>query len=100
MYGPYSLLQAEVKNLAKTQARRLNTVILSLIHPDQTGFKAGKSAALNRRRLFTNTQAIHADVGSRLMVSLDMTEAYNAIDWSFLHAAPAKFGFGPCSFTL
>lgn len=46
-YGPISLLQVDINILAKVLATRLNQIILSLIHPDQTGFMPGKNTAMN-----------------------------------------------------
>lgn len=42
-YRPISFLQLDVKILAKILALRLNKVISSLIHPDQTGFMPDKN---------------------------------------------------------
>lgn len=39
-YRPISLLNADAKILTKVLARRLNEVILNLVHEDQTGFFA------------------------------------------------------------
>lgn len=66
-----SLLQSDIKILAKILARRLNKVILSLVHSVHMGFMPGKSTALNLRRLYMNIQATHEEVGSRVIVSLD-----------------------------
>lgn len=69
-YRPISLLQTDVKILAKILALDLKKVILSLINPDQTGFMPTKNTAFNTRRLFMNFQASHHQIGSRVIVSL------------------------------
>lgn len=75
-YRPISLLQIDIKILAKILALRLK-VILTLIHPDQTGFMPAKNTAYNLRRLYMNLQARHDQVGSRVMVSLDAAKAFD-----------------------
>lgn len=52
-YRPNLLLNVGAKILTKVLANRLNAVILSLIHGDQTGFMPGKGTDINLRRLFT-----------------------------------------------
>lgn len=42
-YRPISLLNSDVKVLAKRLAIRLQKVIFRLLHPDQTEFMPGKS---------------------------------------------------------
>lgn len=69
-YRPISLLQADIKILAKILAMHLNNSILSLIHPDQTGFMPGKNTAMNLRRLHMNIQADHENMGDRAVVAL------------------------------
>lgn len=55
-YRPISLLQSDVKILAKVLAMRVNKIILSIIHSDQAGFMPRKSTATNLRRLYLNMQ--------------------------------------------
>lgn len=44
--------------MAKVIVCRLQTVILKLINPDQTGFMPGRCAQINIR-LFVNVQTLH-----------------------------------------
>lgn len=92
-YRPISLLQLDIKILAKILAIRLNTVILTLIHPDQTGFMPAKNTAYNLRRLHMNMQAEHGKMGSRVVVSLDAAKVFDSVEWEYLWECLARFGF-------
>lgn len=51
-FRPLSLLNGDIKLYAKVLARRLETVLPFLVHPDQTGFVKQRLASDNLRRLF------------------------------------------------
>lgn len=53
-YRPTSLINVDVKLLAKVLTNRLSLVISALVHPDQTGFMLGRGTDINIRRLFTH----------------------------------------------
>lgn len=83
-YRPISLLQVDVKILAKVLSKRLNQVILSLIHTDQAGFMPGRNTSFNLRKLFINLQATHENVGTRVIVTLDTAKAFDSVEWRYL----------------
>lgn len=56
-YRPISLLQSDVKILAKVLAIGLSRVITSLVHADRAGFMPNKSTAINLQQLFLNRQS-------------------------------------------
>lgn len=94
-YRPTSLLQLDIKIFAKILALRLNKVILSLIHSDQTGLMPNKNTAFNLSRLFMNLRANHDNIGSRVVVSLDAAKAFDCVGWKYRWECLRRFGFGP-----
>lgn len=78
-YRPISLLQSDVKILAKVLVLRVNWII-SIIHPDQAGFMPQKSTATNLSRLFLNMQ-LQANRGNRALLSLDANKAFDSVGW-------------------
>lgn len=45
-------------------------------------------------RLFTNIQATHDAMGSRVILALDTHIAFDLVEWPYLQEVLVKFGFG------
>lgn len=72
----------------------LNKAILSILHPDQTGFMPGKSTAINLRRVFLNMQTLSEKNGARALLSLNAKKAFDSVDWRYFWVVLERFGFG------
>lgn len=94
-YRPISLLQVDIKILAKVLPMRLNKAISSIIHPDQSGFIPERSSAINLRRLFLNIQPQADNMGNRALLSLDAHKAFGCIECQYLWYTMQKFRFVP-----
>ena len=93
-YRPLSLINTDIKIIAKALASRLETVLPSIIHYDQTGFIKGRHSNNNVRRLLNLISLTQRNNKKAVVISLDAEKAFDKVNWSFLFAALNNFGFG------
>lgn len=88
-YRPISLCTVIYKTISKTVANRLKTYLFSLILQEQSAFMLGRHIVDNFLIMFETMHKIKSvkkGCSSWMALKLDMSKAYNSIEWSFLEA--------------
>lgn len=94
-YRPISLLNLDIKILAKILAKRLNGIIGNLIHRDQVGFMLTCQASDNVRWPVLLAHIAKAPHITSCFLSLDIKKAFDSVSWPYLYYTSQKWGFGP-----
>ena len=93
-YRPLSLLNADVKVLAKVIPSRLENVLPHIISEEQNGFIKGRHLFFNTRTLFNIIYSKRSGELPELVISLDAAKAFDRVEWEYLSAVLKKIRFG------
>lgn len=95
-FRPISLCNVLYKIISKTIANRLKRILPQVISPNQSAFVSGRLIADN---ITVAYEALHT-MNSKLVgktgymaLKLDMSKAYDRVEWAFLRAVMSKMGF-------
>ena len=93
-WRPVTLLNVDYKIASKAIASRLDLIVQSLIHPDQTGFVKGRYIGENIRLISDIMEQTDRDNTPGIMLSLDFRKAFDTLDWSCIQHSLKLFNFG------
>uniref|UniRef100_A0A3Q1EYB7 Reverse transcriptase domain-containing protein n=1 Tax=Acanthochromis polyacanthus TaxID=80966 RepID=A0A3Q1EYB7_9TELE len=94
-YRPLSMLNGDVRILTAALACRLNNIITEIIHPDQTGFIAGRHYGNNLHRVLNIISHQQHNKIMTTVLSLDAQKAFNRVSWKYLIQTLIRFNLGP-----
>lgn len=95
-YRPISLCNVALKLVTKCIANRLKPILSSLICPSQSAFVPGRLITDNALLAFELFHAMKLNKSFRkssFALKLDMSKAYDRIEWGFLESVLSRFGF-------
>jgi hypothetical protein len=95
-YWPISLCNVLYKIISKVIANRLKTVLSIIISDSQSAFVPGRLITNNVAMAFEILHKMKAKCKGKqgeMAVKLDMSKAYDHIEWQFVEAIMRKLGF-------
>lgn len=96
-WRPISLLNVSYKLLSACLARRMKTVLPSIIHESQKGFMKGRYIGENIRLLYDTILLTEKENIPGLLLMIDFEKAFDSVSWEFIEKALNFFNF-PNSF--
>lgn len=94
-YRPISLLNVDVKILAKILAFRIDSLIPEIVSPDQMGFVKGCYSYTNLQKLLGVLYSPASRKTPEVVISLDAEKASDRVEWGYLFLILKMFSFGP-----
>ena len=93
-WRPITLLNTDYKIASKVIAKRIERVLPSIIHPDQTGFMKGRYIGQNIRLINDIIQQTELQKIPGILLLLDFQKAFDTLEWSFIQHTLNLFNFG------
>jgi hypothetical protein len=93
-FRPISLIHGFAKWVAKVIANRLAPFLPQLVGPHQSAFVRGRCLHDNFMMVQGIARKLHSSKQPAILLKLDITKAFNMVDWSFLLEVLRKMGFG------
>jgi len=94
-WRPIALLNTDYKILTKCLALRLEPVLPSIIHENQTGYVKGRYIGTNIRRMWDIIQETERTQTPGIALFVDFRKAFDTLEWNYLEKALMTFEFGP-----
>jgi hypothetical protein len=95
-YRPISLCNVIYKLISKVLANRLKPILSHIVSPEQSAFVFGRLISDNVLVAFETLHTMASRLSGKegyMALKLDMSKAYDRLEWDFLEAVLQKLGF-------
>ena len=94
-WRPITLLNVDYKILTRAIAKRMQSKLPKLVHPDQTGFVNGRYIGQNVTLLNDLMEFTKSNQLPGILLFIDFEKAFDTLEWPFIQHALKFLNFGP-----